>query len=116
MFIFYRNLWKFYILKNLVYEPWRSVFLLFSFHIEQNENLYFNQQHTQKVKMEEHFTIVKTLVKFIWPANENYTIFHKKQVYELWRSVFPTFILKGVKVFAVINIICKRYSQDTTSP
>ena len=115
MFIFYQNLWKFHILKNLVYEPWRSVFLAFIY-IEQNENLYFNQQHTQEVEMEEHSTIVKTLIKFIWPANENYTIFHKKQVYELWRSVFPVFILKEVKFFAVINIICKRYSQDTTSP
>ena len=33
----------------------------------------------------------------VWPANENFTSFFKKHVYESWRCSFKAFILKKVK-------------------
>ena len=41
--------------------------------------------------------ILKTLEKFVLPANENFTTFFKKHVYESWRCSFKAFILKKGK-------------------
>ena len=40
---------------------------------------------------------LKTLEKFVLPANKNFTTFFKKHVYELWQSLFQASILKKGK-------------------
>ena len=44
---------------------------------------------------------LKTLEKFVQPANENFTTFCKKQAYESWRKLFPTLVLKKLEAFAL---------------
>ena len=51
---------------------------------------------------------LKTLEKFVQPANENFTTFCKKHAYESWRKLFPTLILKTLKAFVFICIACMR--------
>ena len=51
---------------------------------------------------------LKTLEKFVQPANENFTTFCKKQAYESWRKLFPTLVLKKLKAFAFICIVSIR--------
>ena len=43
--------------------------------------------------------ILKTLEKFVLPANENFTTIFKKYVYESWRWVFEAIILKKGNYF-----------------
>ena len=51
---------------------------------------------------------LKTLEKFVQPANENFTTLCKKQAYESWRKLFQTLILKKLKAFAIICTISTR--------
>jgi len=44
---------------------------------------------------------LKTLEKFVQPANQNFTTFCKKQAYELWRKLFLTLVLKKLKAFVL---------------
>jgi len=43
---------------------------------------------------------LKSLVmeKFVGPANENFTTFCKRRVYELWRRLFLDLMLKRAKI------------------
>ena len=51
---------------------------------------------------------IKTLEKFVPPANENFITFWKKHVYESWRKSFPTLVSKKLKTFAFICILSIR--------
>ena len=48
------------------------------------------------------------LKTFVQPANENFTTFCKKHVYESWRKLLPILILKKWKAFAFISILSTR--------
>ena len=44
---------------------------------------------------------LKTLEKFVLPANKNFAPFFKKHVYESWRLLFQASILKKAKFFCL---------------
>ena len=48
------------------------------------------------------------LKTFVQPANENFTTFCKKHVYESWRTLLPILLLKKWKAFAFISILSTR--------
>jgi len=52
--------------------------------------------------------ILKTLEKFVQPANANFTTFCKKYAYEPWRKSFPTLVFKKWKAFGFICIVSIR--------
>ena len=66
--------------------------------IEGSKSFYFNLHHIQNIETGHHSAIVE---------NVNLDTFSKNHIYELWRNVFPTFILKDVKAFTSIYIISK---------
>ena len=47
-----------------------------------------------KMETWKHFAILKHARKIVWPANENFTTFFKKHVFESWRCLFQEFILE----------------------
>ena len=47
-----------------------------------------------KMETWKRFAILKNARKIVWPANENFTMFFKKHVFESWRCLFQEFILE----------------------
>ena len=78
------------------------------FGIKKVESFCFHLHCIYKEKTKQLFAILKKTRKFLQPANENFTSFSKKHVYESWGTLFPTLVLKKLKAFAFISILSIR--------
>ena len=77
------------------------------FSIKEVESFCFHLHCIYKGKTKQRSTIHINTQKFVQPANENFTKFFK-DVYESWRTLFPSLILKKLKPFVSICIVSTR--------
>ena len=79
-----------------------------AFSINEVERFGFPLHCIYKGKTKPRVAILKTLEKFVRPANENFTTFCNKVVYESWRTLFSILVLKKLKAFAFICTVSIR--------
>ena len=78
------------------------------FSIKEIEKCCFHLHFSIRGRLNNDPICIKTLDKFVPPANENFTTFWKKHAYGSWRKSFPTLVLKKLKTFAFISIVSIR--------
>ena len=79
-----------------------------AFNIHEVERFCFPLYCIYKGKTKPRVAILKMLEKFVRPANENFTMFCNKVVYESWRTLFSILVLKKLKAFAFICTVSIR--------
>ena len=86
------------------------------FNTKEVENFCFNLQCIYKRKNDNGPLYVKTLEKFVQPANENFTTFRKKDVYESWRKTFVLFCSVSIKERLNIGAIYLKTLEKFVQP
>ena len=82
---------------KVVYESWRTLFSILV--LKKLKAFAFICTVSIRGRLNNDPLYIKTLKKFVQPANENFTTFHKKHAFESWRKLFPTLVLKKLKGF-----------------
>ena len=84
---------------KVVYESWRTLFSILV--LKKLKAFAFICTVSISGKLNSNPLYIKTLEKFVQPANENFTTYYKKHAYESWWKLFPTLVLKKLKAFAL---------------
>ena len=82
---------------KVVYESWRTLFSILV--LKKLKAFAFICTVSIRGKLNSNPLYIKTLEKFVQPANENFTTFYKKHAYKSWWKLFPTLVLKKLKEF-----------------
>ena len=89
---------KFYnVLQKNVYESWRTLFLILV--LKKLKAFAFICTVSIRGKLNSNPLYIKTLEKFVQPANENFTTYYKKHAYESRWKLFPTLVWEKLKDF-----------------